>query len=73
MDDEPNFTGTEDPVSLKELFNFGDNHWVNFYGGYARKCLDEELALCELLNQDTVMDEGAEIDVNKMTGEILTA
>lgn len=33
----------------------------------------EELALCELLNMDSATDEGAEVDVDDITGEILVA
>jgi len=71
VDDESNFTGTENPISLRELFNFSNDHWVDLYGGYARKHLEEELALCELLNQDAATDENTEIDVDAMTGDVL--
>ena len=72
-DDEPDFTGTEDPIPLNNLFNFNNDHWVDLYNGHARKYLAEELSLCELLNQDAATDEGAEVDVDEMTGEILMA
>ena len=49
-DDEENFTGSEDPVSLRDLFNFDDDHWVSLYRETGQRQLDEELALCELLN-----------------------
>jgi hypothetical protein len=73
MDDEPDLIGTEDSISLRDLFNFNDDHWVNLYDGYARSHLTEELAVCKLLNQDATMDEGVEVDVDEMTGEILMA
>jgi len=72
-DGEPEFTGTEDPIPLKDLFNFDNGRWINLYNGHARKYLAEELALCELLNQDAATEEGAEVDVDEMTGDILTA
>ena len=73
--DEPTLTGTEDPIPLKDLFNFGNGRWVDLYNGYARKYLAEELALCELVNRDAAKNGGAEVDVDEMTGagEILMA
>lgn len=70
-DDELDFTGTESPVPLRDLIQFNDNHWVKLYDGYARRHMEDELALCELLNQDSATDGGAEIDVDELTGEIL--
>jgi hypothetical protein len=72
-DDEPNFTGTENPITLRDLFDFNSDRWVDLYDGFARNLLTEELALCELLNTDAATGEGAEVDVDEMTGEILTA
>ena len=65
----------EDPIPLKDLFNFGNGRWVDLYNGYARKYLAEELVLCELLNRDAATNGGAEVDVDEMTGagEILMA
>ena len=73
MDGEPDFAGTENPISLRDLFDFNDDGWVNIYDGYARKRLTEELELCELLNRDSETGEGMEVDVDDMTGEILMA
>ena len=70
-DSEPEFTRTEDPIPLKDLFNFNNSHWIDLYNGHARKYLAEELALCKLLNQDAAAEEGAEVDVDEMTGNIL--
>jgi len=72
-DDEENFTGSEDPVSLRDLFNFDDDHWVSLYRETGQRQLDEELALCELLNQDAATDNGTEVDVDEVTGDILMA
>ena len=71
--EEPNFAGTENPISFRDLFDFSNDDRVNLYDGFARNHLTEELALCELLNMDAATDEGAEVDVDEMTGEILTA
>jgi len=48
--DKPTLAGTEDPIPLKDLFNFGNGRWVDLCNGHARKYLAEELALCELLD-----------------------
>jgi hypothetical protein len=69
---ESEFIGmAEGPISLVDLFDFNNNHWVNVYDGYAQRHVTEELALCELLNQDAATDEGAEVDVDDMTEDIL--
>lgn len=70
-DDEPYFSGTENPIPCKDLFDLNSNHWVEIYDKFAQKHLAHELSLCELLNQDATMDKGAEVDVDEMTGEIL--
>jgi hypothetical protein len=70
-DDESDFTGTENPILLADLFDFDSDGWVNIYHGYARRHITEELTLCELLNQDAATDEGAVVDVDEMTGDIL--
>jgi len=59
------------PISLENLFNCNTLHWVNIYNQRAKKYMADELELCELLNQDTATDEGAEVDVDEMTGDIL--
>lgn len=68
---EPELTGTESPIPLEDLFNFNNDSWINLFDGYARRHVAEELALCELLNRDAATDEGAEVDVDEMTEEIL--
>ena len=70
-DNESDSSRTEASIPLKHLFDFQNNGWVDLYDGYARRHIKEELALCELLNQDAATDEGAEVDVDEMTGEIL--
>ncbi|KAF9791904.1 hypothetical protein BJ322DRAFT_1102438 [Thelephora terrestris] len=71
-DDKLNFTGMDNPILLRDLFDFDNDHWVNLYDGFARNHLTEELALCKLLNMDAATDEGVEVDVDEMTSEILT-
>ena len=58
-------------ISLVELFNFHNNSWIDLYNEYASHHLAEELSLCELLNKDAATDEGAEVDIDEITGEIL--
>ena len=70
-DDEPSFDEVDSSISLENLFNFNTCHWVNLYDKYAKKHLTDELELCELLSQDAATDEGAEVDVDEMTGDIL--
>ena len=73
-DDEQYFNELNEvggPISLKNLFNFTAPHWVNLHDEYAKKYMADELELCELLNQDAATDEGAEVDVDEMTGDIL--
>lgn len=73
IDDEPDFTGAESPISLKDLFDFNNDYWVDRYDKYARNHLTEELELCKLLNQDAATEEGAEVDVDDLTSDILMA
>ena len=70
-DSEPYHIGAHNPTTLSNLFDFNSDHWVNLYNEYAQNHLAEELTLCKLLNQDAATDEGAEVDVDEMTGEIL--
>ena len=70
-DSEQYYIVAHNPTTLSDLFDFNNDHWVNLYNEYAQNHLAEELTLCELLNQDAATDEGAEVDVDEMTGEIL--
>ena len=69
--DEPSITRADGLISPEKLFNFDICHWVNLYDEHTKKNITEELELCELLNQDAATDEGAEVDVDEMTGDIL--
>ena len=70
-DDEADPTGTDDPIPLHELFDFENDCWVRLYDGQGKKRMAEELAVCELLSQDAMTDEGVEVDVDDMTSDIL--
>lgn len=63
--------GEDGPISLEDLFNFATADWINLHNDYAKKYLDDELELCELLNQDAETEGSAEVDVDEMTGDIL--
>ena len=65
--------GTNNPISLDELFDFDSDCWTRLYNSQGRKHLTEELVICELLSQDAMMDKGVQVDVNEMTSEILMA
>ena len=74
-----NFVPTEDDelppamgkMSLKQLFNFNDEHWLTLYEGCARRSYEEELSLYDLLNEDAATGDGMEVDVDETTAEIL--
>ena len=71
-DDGTSIAGPNASISLEDLFNFSVGHWLNLYGESADRYLAEELELCELLSRDAATEGGAEIDVDEMTGDILT-
>ncbi|KAF9647431.1 hypothetical protein BDM02DRAFT_3098174 [Thelephora ganbajun] len=58
-------------LSLSQLFNFENDHWVKLYEECAKRSYEEELALCDLLNEDAETSDGVEVDVDEMTAEIL--
>ena len=71
-DDEPSaYSSQGGKLSLAQLFNFGNNHWAKLYEEHARKRFTEELALCELLNEDAATGDGTEVDVDETTADIL--
>ena len=71
--DDEEVTGSEDPISLEDLFDFDNDRWVNLYCECGKRQSDKELELCELLNRDAATDGDAEVDVDEMTGDILMA
>ena len=60
-------------MTLKQLFNFNNRHWLVLYEKCARKTYKEELALYELLNEDAAAGDGLEVDVDETTAKILTS
>ena len=70
-DDEPCVHSQEGKLTLSQLFNFGNDHWIKSYEKHTRKSFDEELALYDLLNEDAATGNGMEVDVDETTAEIL--
>ena len=70
-DGEGSVAGTNSAISLQDLFNFDNCHWTNIHEEYAKRHLADELEVCELLNKDAATENGVEVDVNEMTGNIL--
>ena len=58
-------------LSLSQLFNFGNRHWATLYEECAKRSYEEELALYDLLNEDSAMGDGLEVDVDETTADIL--
>ena len=73
VDDGASLAGRNGSVTLENLFNFNSSHWVNVHDESVSGHLTDELELCELLNRDAATGEGAEVDVDEMTGDILTS
>ena len=72
QDDEPfTYDSQGGKLTLSQLFNFEDAHWVAIYREQAGKGFDEELALYDLLNEDTGTGDDMEVDVDETTAEIL--
>jgi hypothetical protein len=60
-----------DLVSVEELFDFGQSHWVELYAKSPRRSFDEELELYELLDIDAQGEADVDLDVDDSTGAIL--
>jgi len=58
-------------MSLSELFNFENSHWTDLYEECASRSFEAELALYDLLNEDAAAGEGAEVEVDETTADIL--
>lgn len=58
-------------MSLADLFNFGNQHWIGLYEECAKRSYEEELALYDLLNEDAATSDGMEVDVDETTADIL--
>ena len=70
-DDVPAHDSPGAKISLSELFNFENSHWTNLYEECATRSFEEELALYDLLNEDAAAGEGAEVEVDETTADIL--
>ena len=58
-------------VSVEELFDFGQLHWVELYAKSPRRSFDEELELYELLDLDAQGEDDVDLNVDDSTGAIL--
>jgi hypothetical protein len=58
-------------LSLSQLFNFENDHWISLYEEQAKRGHNKELALYDLLNEDAATGNGMEVDVDKTTADIL--
>lgn len=72
VDDGASLAGRNGSVTLRNLFNSNSSHWINVHDESVSRHLTDELELCELLNRDAAT-EGAKVDVDEMTGDILTS
>lgn len=70
-DEPPTYVSQGGKLSLGELFDFGNDHWVKLYEEHARRSFNEELALYDLLNEDAATGDGMEVDVDETTADIL--
>lgn len=70
--DEPvAYSSLRGKLSLSQLFNFENPHWVKLYEECAERSYEEELALYDLLNEDAGTGDGMEVDVDEATADIL--
>ena len=70
-DKPPTHPSSRGKLSLSQLFNFENRHWVDLYAECAKGSYEEELALYDLLNEDAATGEGMEVDVDETTADIL--
>lgn len=70
-DDPLTYPSPRGKLSLSQLFNFEDPHWINLYEECATRSFEEELTLYDLLNEDSAAGEGMEVDVDETTADIL--
>lgn len=70
-DEAPIYPPLGGKLSLSQLFNFGNSHWVELYEECAARSFEEELTLYDLLNEDSAAGEGMEVDVDETTADIL--
>ena len=71
-DDElPSYPSSGGKLTLVQLFNFQNRHWVDLFEECANSSYEEELALYELLNEDSATVDGMEVDIDETTADIL--
>ena len=71
-DDKPStYCSQGGKLSLSQLFNFRNGHWVKLHEEQVNWGYNEELALYDLLNEDAAIDGGVEVDVDEATATIL--
>lgn len=61
------------PISLSDLFDFSQPHWVQHYENAARRSFDEELEMYELLDLDAAGEEEVDVDLDDSTGDLMSA
>jgi hypothetical protein len=59
-------------ISLEDLFNFSQVDWVSHHQRTGKRSLDDELGVYNMLDTDIPGEEGTEVVVDDMTGDILT-
>ena len=60
------------PILLEDLFDFSQHYWVRHHQRTGCCSLNKELEVYNLLDADLPGEEGAEVPVDDMAGEILT-
>jgi hypothetical protein len=63
---------TYPPISLDELFDFSWDYWVRYHQRAGHHSLNEELEVYNLLDADLPSEEGTEVEIDDMAGDILT-
>lgn len=59
-------------ISLEDLFNFSRIDWVPHHQRTGKRSLDDELGVYSMLDADIPGEEGTEVVVDDMAGDILT-
>ena len=70
-DEPPPYPSLSGKLTLAQLFNFQNRHWADLFEERAKKGYEEELALYDLLNEDSATADGMEVDVDETTADIL--
>ena len=59
-------------VSLEDLFDFSRFDWLPHHQRTGKRSLSEEMEIYDLLDADIPGEEGAEVEIDETTGDILT-